>query len=90
MSFERGQEGNYIYAKLVNGRWRPIYIGEGDLGDRIGDNHHKARCIKEKEATHVHVHLNVNKENLKAEESDLLASYSQAYEPTGCNDKVGG
>ena len=89
VSFKEGQDGNYIYAKTVNGKWHPIYIGQGDLGDRIGPNHHKAQCIASKGATHVHVHLNAKEQDRLDEEADLLANYSQAYEPTGCNEKTG-
>ena len=91
VSFNANQDGNYIYAKKNSkGSWVPIYIGQGDLGDRISDNHHQAACIKKKGATHVHVHL-VSKENDRtAEESDLLANYTNAYKPDGCNEKEGG
>jgi len=83
------QKGNYIYAKKVYGQWLAVYIGEGDLKDRAG-NHHKAACIADKEATHFHVHLNDNERARKAEESDLLASRGEAYEPSGCNTQIGG
>ena len=86
-SFKEGQDGNYIYARLVEGKWRPIYIGQGDLHDRVSDSHHKADCIKSKGATHVHAHLNGKKEDREAEEADLLANYPQAFEPKGCNEK---
>jgi hypothetical protein len=52
VSFEEGQLSNYIYAKTVNDKWRPIYIGQGDLGDRIGPNHHKADCIADRGTTY--------------------------------------
>lgn len=90
ITFTKKQDGNYIYTKLVSGKWSPIYIGEGDLRDRVSPNHHKAKCIKKKGATHVHAHLNTLEENRKAEESDLLANYSQTYAPIGCNEKEGG
>ncbi len=86
-SFKEGGDGNYIYAKLVESKWRPIYIGQGDLGERVSPNHHKAKCIADKGATHVHAHLNSKESDRLAEEKDLLVNYSQAYEPTGCNEK---
>ena len=89
-TFSENQDGNYIYCKPVDNKWRPIYIGQGDLGDRVSDNHHKADCIKENGTTHVHGHLNAKEADRKAEESDLLESYPQAYEPKGCNKKEGG
>jgi len=86
-TFNEGQDGNYIYAKVVEEKWSPIYIGQGDLHDRISDNHHKADCIKRKGATHVHAHLNAKKVDREAEEADLLDNYPQAFEPKGCNEK---
>jgi hypothetical protein len=89
-NFNVNQDGNYIFTKTENNKWVPIYIGQGDLGDRITTNHHKANCILKKGATHVHAHLNARLQDRLAEEQDLLAAYSQAYEPIGCNEKVGG
>jgi hypothetical protein len=90
-SFNKGQYGNYVYAKLnANNRWVPVYIGEGDLGERISDNHHKALCIRNKGATHVHVHIAGTKAEGTAEEKDLLANYKNAFVPTGCNEALGG
>jgi len=66
-----------------------IYIGQGDLKDRV-ENHHQAACIERKGATHIHVHLNGRHADWVAEEQDLLANYSNAYQPTGCNEKKGG
>jgi len=90
ISFTENQDGNYIYCKLVENEWLPIYIGQGDLAGRISDNHHKAKCIANKGATHVHEHLNSKETDRLNEEKDILANYGQAFEPTGCNDKEGG
>lgn len=90
-NFNKNQLGNYIYSKFnTNNRWVPIYIGQGDLGDRISDSHHQVRCIKSKGATHVHAHLNLQDNNRLSEETDLLAYYTNAYVPFGCNEKTGG
>jgi len=89
VSFIEKQNGNYIFAKSVVNRWRPIYIGQGDLGKIISADHHKIDCIEDKGATHVHVHLNANEKNRKNEEKDLLENYTQAYEPIGCNEEKG-
>ena len=90
-SFKDDQYGNYIYTRISNeNKWVPIYIGEGDLGERVGDSHHKAECIKAKGATHVHEHLTVNKTEGKAEETDLLSRYTDAFAPKGCNEAPGG
>lgn len=90
VTFQPNQDGNYIYTKIVNNVWCPIYIGEGDLRDRISENHHQADNIASKKATHVHVHLNADKKARTTEETDLLAAHPQAYTPNGCNEKIGG
>ena len=91
ISFQDNNLGNYIYSKLNSeNKWVPIYIGEGDLGDRISNNHHQATCIRNKGATHVHEHLNNSEESRKNEEEDLLSCYTNAYNPNGCNEKEGG
>ena len=88
VTFDPNQDGNYIYSrKNDQGKWLPIYIGQGDLADRVSDNHHQAACIKRKGATHVHVHLNAKEQDRKAEEADLLAQYTNAYKPNGCNEQ---
>lgn len=83
------QDGNYIFTKVVNNMWIPIYIGQGDLNSRINDDVHNP-CARGKGATHVHVQINGRKEDREKEESDLLAVHPQAYSPTGCNIKPGG
>jgi hypothetical protein len=88
--FREKQEGNYIFAKLTDEQWQPIYIGQGDLGKRITKNHHKAACIGQKGATHIHVHLNSDETERLIEEADLLNNHPEAYEPDGCNEKAGG
>lgn len=90
-NFSENQEGNYIFCKKEYLEiWVPVYIGHGDLSNRISKNHHKSQCIGEKGATHVHVHLNEVEESRVAEEKDLLDKHSEAYQPTGCNEKEGG
>jgi len=89
-SIKAGQDGNYIYAKIVNGEWVPVYVGQGDLGVRCTSNHHQAEAINAKMATHVHMHKNANENARLTEERDILAAFPQAYVPTGCNVKKGG
>jgi hypothetical protein len=90
-SFNPNQDGNYIFSKETSpGKWSPIYIGEGDLASRVSNSHHQASCMGSKGATHVHAHLNGSEEARKAEEEDLLANYTNAYKPIGCNEMVGG
>ena len=84
--------GNYIFTKRNNeNRWVPIYIGEGNLKDRVtSGDHHQADCIARKSPTHVHAHLTGTKEDSQSEEEDLLGRYRNAYQPYGCNEKPGG
>jgi hypothetical protein len=90
VSFNENQNGNYIYSKKnTEGKWVPVYIGQGDLKDR-SEHHHKATCISSKGATHIHVHLNSKEADRLAEERDLLERYTNAYAPAGCNEKEGG
>lgn len=89
-NFDPNQDGNYIYSKRnAEKRWVPIYIGQGDLKERA-ENHHQALCLARKGATHIHVHRNEAKADRIAEEKDLLANYTNAYQPTGCNEREGG
>jgi hypothetical protein len=90
-TFDPNQDGNYIFAKTNSeGKWVPIYIGEGDLASRVSDSHHQVTCIRNKGATHAHVRTNGNEQARKSEEADLLGRYTNAYKPNGCNEKVGG
>ena len=87
-SFDPDQDGNYIYTRVdERNAWVPIYIGEGDLNERSAPGHHKAECIAGKGATHFHCHVNRNGDARLVEEADLLSTYPQAYEPSGCNGR---
>lgn len=84
--FVQGKLGNYIFAKKSNdGKWTPIYIGQGDLGVQIGRFHPQLECIKKMGATHVHVHPNESEWVRISEEHDLLESHLKTFEPHGCN-----
>jgi hypothetical protein len=84
-----GQDGNYIFCKVVNNFWVPLYMGQGDINDRVNDRlHYKAAAGKG--ATHVHVHTNANEIDRASEEQDLLRGHPEAYAPKGCNKKEGG
>jgi hypothetical protein len=81
-----GIDGNYVYTKLNSqNQWVPVYFGEGDLSQRAGSNHHQKQCIDSKGATHVHMHRNGDEDVRRAEEKDLLARYTNALVPHGCN-----
>lgn len=85
-SCDPDQPGNYIFCKLVGDRWQAVYIGQGDINDRVNDPEHFA-CATQKGATHVHVHTNPSEAARLAEEDDLLASNPGSYAPTGCNER---
>jgi len=87
-NFAHGEFGNYIFAKKSSdGQWIPIFIGQGELGVQVGEDHPQLKCIKEKGATHVHVHVNDSEWVRVSEEQDLLESHLNVYEPYACNHK---
>ena len=46
-NINEGQDGNYIYSKKnQEGRWVPVYIGQGDLSKRATGDHHRIKCIE--------------------------------------------
>lgn len=71
------EPGNYVFAKVQNRQWTPVYIGQtSDLSERF-DFHHKADCINRQGATHVHAHLSNKNESVRiSEENDLITNYS--------------
>lgn len=81
------QNGNYIFAKVVNGVWQPVYIGQGNLQERY-DAAIKEGCVTTKGATNYHVHLESDQGARELEEADLIAGHPTCMEPTGCNDVV--
>lgn len=88
--FSENQLGDYVFAgQDANGNWVPVYIGQGDPNERA-NQHHQMACIRRKGATHFHCHLNPDERSRLAEEADLLAHYTQAYQPSGCNERPGG
>jgi len=89
INFNQNQDGNYIFCKKVNGKWSPIYIGEGDLKERI-DFRKNEGCVTRKGATHIHAHLNSSNQARLNEEDDILNNHSESYSPTGCNERKGG
>ncbi len=85
------EPGNYIYAKLdEQGRWLPIYIGEGNLTQRAAVDVNRVACIDAKGATHVHLHVNYDRDDREQEAQDLLDNFPQAYLPDGCTEPKGG
>lgn len=81
---DAGQEGNYIFAKVVNGVWKAVYIGQGILRDRY-DAALQEGCVSTKGATHYHAHLNASASARLSEEQDLIDGRPECIWPTGCN-----
>lgn len=77
----KAQPGNYIFCKIVNNEWVPIYIGEtSDLSDRF-ENHHASSCIINSSVTHIHAHLTKGGKQVRLdEETDLRQNFD-----TPCN-----
>lgn len=78
------QDGNYIFAKQVNGVWNAVYVGQGDLLNRYNAAM-KEGCVIRKGATHYHVHLNGNERPRKEEEMDIIKGNPECNWPIGCN-----
>ena len=77
-------EGNYIFAKIKNGQWQAVYIGEGILLDRYSAAINEG-CVFEKGATNYHAHVASNELLRKAEEGDLIRGNPECLDPIGCN-----
>lgn len=76
---------NYIFAQETQSGWNTIYIGEGNLKDRMQDKEH-LDCATKKGFTHYHVHTNSDEENRKFEETDLMSKHIGClFENGGCN-----
>lgn len=82
-SFKK-EPGNYIFAKVANGAWVPVYIGESDcIGERCTAVHHKWATALQHGATHIHAHLNRSGPQARLdEEADLRRNFN-----TPCNDQ---
>lgn len=87
--FHGNPKGNYIFARKVNNGWEAVYIGEGDINERIKD-HVNNKPLIVKGATHIHIMEVNDKETSFQIETELLEGNTEAYEPTGCNVKKGG
>ncbi|HMQ77685.1 MAG TPA: hypothetical protein PKE21_15645 [Flavobacteriales bacterium] len=90
-SLKDGQDGVYLFVKSIPSasRIEAVYIGEGDLGVRT--KFHKANgCVVRKGSTHIHAMLERDGARRLAIEDDLLAEHTEAYSPSGCNERKGG
>lgn len=87
--------GNYIFGELYHDdtdnldKIRAIYIGEGKLNDRICFRINEGR-VQQKGCNCFCAMVNENEKSRKEIEDDLLAANPNAYEPEGCNIKIGG
>lgn len=81
--------GGFIYAKRNDeGLWVPLYVGQGDLSVCCKDPEVLA-CLQAKGATHIHMRINRVESDRVEEVEDLLARYSNAFEPQGCHKPRG-
>ena len=53
--FDAHQIGNYLFAKLVKGKWVPIGIGEGDLYNAVSDVQKLETSLKREQPTFMYV-----------------------------------
>ena len=65
----------------------PVFIGAGDLTQRVAIDPRVGDCIEANGVTHVHVHVNHDRDKRLAEAKDLLGNYPQARVPTGCSEE---
>ncbi|MEO6835576.1 MAG: hypothetical protein ABI231_06680 [Candidatus Tumulicola sp.] len=71
--------GNYIFAKLVNGSWSPVYIGESDSLKNRHTSHDKEACTKRNGATHIHAHSSSWQKRARLdEETDIRKNFPNA------------
>lgn len=69
----RDEPGNYIYAMLVGGTWKAIYVGQtSSLSQRLA-THEKEAAARRMGATHIHAHVSSADDKIRRnEESDLI------------------
>lgn len=85
-TFHAGQVGNFIFArKSADGRWSPVFIGQGNLAIACTPINEQWECILSHRATHFHCHLNEQEQAREQERNDLLSRYKNAFCPYGCN-----
>lgn len=74
--------GIYIFTKVVNGEWLPIYIGRcASFKERICSSHHKWLDVYLFGATHVHALVVHDEPTREWIEADLLGGFN-----TPCNE----
>ena len=71
----------YLYTKIVNNIYQPIYVGQtSQLATRL-DQHANGdedseKCIQHSGATHLHVHMLKPESSRRSVENDLLKNYN--------------
>lgn len=76
--------GVYVFCKVVNDRWQPVYIGQcGSFLTRISQAHHKWRAVLLHGATHVHAMVERDERARLQIEADLLGRFN-----TPCNEAL--
>jgi hypothetical protein len=84
--------GNYIFVKLANGLWYPLYMGIADnLSARLS-NHEVTPQASALGATHVLAHVNRDRQRREFEERDLIARWNpplNTHHRTGPTRKAG-
>ena len=70
--------GVYIFAKIENRKWVPIYIGEThSFKERLVRSHEKWDCALRRGMTHIHALRIDDSRRRKAVERDLIDNYGQ-------------
>jgi hypothetical protein len=73
---------NYIFAKLTDRGWSPVYFGESERLKTRHISHEKELCAKRNGATHIHAHKSsAQKQERLDEETDLRNNFPN----TPCN-----
>ena len=74
--------GNYIFVRLENSTYYPLYIGETQNFAQRFQNHEKAACAQQNGTNQIHYHShNGNAQTRRAEEQDLINRWNPP-----CND----
>lgn len=72
------QNGNFIFTTVVNGRWVPLHIGEGNLANETNLSRQTLSIwLIDMGATHVHAHINSDHDERIAEAQDLNEAFPE-------------
>jgi hypothetical protein len=77
--------GNYMFVRQIGQTFYALYIGEGNIKERINDKEH-LQCATKKGFTHIFAHENMYEQSRKFEENDLVQEHTECWvENGGCN-----